>query len=160
MDSERVIIYILGLTVLILPIVGWWRIFSKAGEKGWKCLLPIYNIFIFLRIIKRPDWWIFLYFLAAGTLIFLPFTFLLLYMIDTWRLNDFFGYNNQFYDFYNHNFPHGIHLGHLLSKKGYKLIVYFAFILGQNLVYASFGMPHIAFGKKNDYNEEFFKINK
>ena len=27
-----------------------WRIFTKAGEKGWKCLIPIYNLYILWRI--------------------------------------------------------------------------------------------------------------
>ena len=24
----------------ILSIIAWWRIFAKAGEKGWKAIIP------------------------------------------------------------------------------------------------------------------------
>ncbi len=45
----------------ILMIVVMWRIFSKAGQAGWKILIPIYNIYIYLKIIGRPGWWLILY---------------------------------------------------------------------------------------------------
>ena len=35
------------LAVYILLIVAWWKIFTKAGEAGWKSIIPIYNIYIF-----------------------------------------------------------------------------------------------------------------
>lgn len=38
-----------------------WRIFSKAGQPGWKTLIPIYNFYIYLKIIGRPGWWLLLY---------------------------------------------------------------------------------------------------
>ena len=38
----------LFLTLLMLFVM--WRIFTKAGEKGWKCLIPIYNVYILWRI--------------------------------------------------------------------------------------------------------------
>jgi hypothetical protein len=34
-----------------------WRIFQKAGKPGWACIIPIYNIFVFLQIVKKPLWW-------------------------------------------------------------------------------------------------------
>ncbi|HEU4716353.1 MAG TPA: signal peptidase I, partial [Bacteroidia bacterium] len=36
------------------------KAFEKAGEKGWKALVPVYNFVIWLRIIKRPWWWVLL----------------------------------------------------------------------------------------------------
>ena len=38
------VIAISALTVLIRVICRW-RIFSKAGEKGWKALIPVYNTY-------------------------------------------------------------------------------------------------------------------
>ncbi|MGH7740499.1 MAG: DUF5684 domain-containing protein [Candidatus Eiseniibacteriota bacterium] len=35
-----------------------WRIFSKAGEAGWKCLIPVYGAMVFQRILGRPAWWV------------------------------------------------------------------------------------------------------
>jgi hypothetical protein len=37
-----------------------WKIFIKAGEEGWKSIVPIYNLIIHLKIIKEPSWLIIL----------------------------------------------------------------------------------------------------
>lgn len=42
----------------VLVIIGWWKIFEKAGEAGWKAIIPIYNIYVLLRIVGRPGWMI------------------------------------------------------------------------------------------------------
>lgn len=34
-----------------------WIIFQKAGQSGWKALIPVYNTFVMLHIIRRPLWW-------------------------------------------------------------------------------------------------------
>jgi signal peptidase I len=44
----------------VLLLVGLYKTFEKAGEKGWKAFVPIYNFLIWLKIIKKPWWWIFL----------------------------------------------------------------------------------------------------
>ena len=48
---------ILTLLFVILSIVGLWGIFEKAGEKGWKVLVPFYNWYVWLQIVKKPLWW-------------------------------------------------------------------------------------------------------
>ncbi|MCX6286080.1 MAG: signal peptidase I [Bacteroidetes bacterium] len=47
------------LTVLFSAacIAGLWGIFVKAGEAGWKVLIPFYNLYIWLQIIRKPLWW-------------------------------------------------------------------------------------------------------
>ena len=47
---------IFALAVYILMIIAWWKIFTKAGEAGWKSLIPIYNTYIFSRIIGINFW--------------------------------------------------------------------------------------------------------
>lgn len=49
----------------ILQVVAMWKIFEKAGEAGWKSLIPIYNLYILLKLI-RFNWW-----LLLGLLIFI-----------------------------------------------------------------------------------------
>ena len=47
--------------VVILVIIAEWKIFEKAGEKGWKSLIPIYNQYILFKIIGAKAWfWAFL----------------------------------------------------------------------------------------------------
>jgi len=42
-----------------------WKVFEKAGQPGWACLVPIYNIIIMIRIAKQPEWWILLFFVPG-----------------------------------------------------------------------------------------------
>lgn len=51
------------LVVAVVAIVAMWKIFTKAGEAGWKSIIPIYNIYIMLKIVGRPGWWVLLYFI-------------------------------------------------------------------------------------------------
>lgn len=55
---------IVGLVVGILQLAGMWKVYTKAGEKGWKCIIPIYNLVILFRISGLSPWIIFGY-LAA-----------------------------------------------------------------------------------------------
>lgn len=48
------------LVMVILIIAGFWKTFTKAGEPGWASIIPIYNIYIILRIIGKPWWWLLL----------------------------------------------------------------------------------------------------
>ena len=41
---------VLLLAIAVFSIVCMWRVFVKAGEPGWKCLIPIYNIYVFYKI--------------------------------------------------------------------------------------------------------------
>lgn len=47
--------------IIILLIIAEWKIFEKAGEKGWKSLIPIYGQYILFKIIGAKMWfWAFL----------------------------------------------------------------------------------------------------
>ena len=37
---------IIGLVVGILTIVSQWKVFTKAGRKGWECLIPYHSTFV------------------------------------------------------------------------------------------------------------------
>ena len=36
----------LSLAYYILQYVSYWKLFNKAGEKGWKAIIPFYNTFV------------------------------------------------------------------------------------------------------------------
>lgn len=55
-----VIVY-LGLIVLMIASV--WKIFEKAGQPGWAAIVPIYNMIVLLEVVKKPVWWIVLFFI-------------------------------------------------------------------------------------------------
>lgn len=50
-------------------VAVYWRIFAKAGKPGWAAIIPIYNIIILFQIIKRPVWWLLLFFIPFVNLI-------------------------------------------------------------------------------------------
>jgi hypothetical protein len=48
------------LAVILLWIIGMWKVFTKAGKPGWAAIVPIYNIIVALEIAGKPLWWIIL----------------------------------------------------------------------------------------------------
>lgn len=55
-----VLVGLLYLGVIVLMIASMWKVFTKAGQDGWKAIIPIYNIFVLLKIVGRPGWWLIL----------------------------------------------------------------------------------------------------
>ena len=51
-----VIIIIFG----IVPLVGLWKIFEKAGKPGWGAIIPFYNIYLLTEIAGKDIMWSFL----------------------------------------------------------------------------------------------------
>jgi hypothetical protein len=51
---------IIALLVAVVLIVAMWKVFTKAGQPGWASIIPIYNIYIWCKIVGRPAWWIIL----------------------------------------------------------------------------------------------------
>lgn len=64
-------LFIFGAAVLVFLLWLYYRLFEKAGQAGWKSLVPIYNVVIFLRLGGFSGWWILINFLPFfGQLIF------------------------------------------------------------------------------------------
>ena len=53
------------ITLQILHFLGTWRLYKKAGRKPWEAALPIYSIWVILKITRRPFWWIVLLFIPT-----------------------------------------------------------------------------------------------
>lgn len=51
---------VIGIIFAILVIAGYWLTFVKAGQRGWAAIIPILNLLVLLRVVKRPLWWIIL----------------------------------------------------------------------------------------------------
>ena len=49
------------LVIAVLQIVGMWKVFTKAGEKGWKSIIPFYNIAILYKISGMSPYLVFVY---------------------------------------------------------------------------------------------------
>ena len=49
------------LVIFIVWAVAGWMVFVKAGQAGWKSLIPIYSTYVLLKIVGRPSWWLLLF---------------------------------------------------------------------------------------------------
>jgi len=63
--------------------IGLWFIFKKAGEKPWKSLVPIYNMWVWLKVLSRPKWWM--------LLIIFPFIGIFMFYLMVWKTIRLFG---------------------------------------------------------------------
>ena len=57
------------LAFAIVIIASLWKVFVKAGQPGWACIVPIYNIIVMLKIAGKPVWWIVLFLIPIVSLI-------------------------------------------------------------------------------------------
>ena len=83
------------IPVILIFIAAFWRLYSKAGQPDWAILIPFYNLYIYTQVIKRPRWWILLYFsIAIPAVGALGMVFLSI--IDQLRLAKVFGRSEGF----------------------------------------------------------------
>jgi len=76
------------IIILVISVIAMWKIYSKAGQPGWASLVPFYNLYIFLKIIGRPGWWILLY--------LIPFVNIVISLINAIDLAKVFGRSTIF----------------------------------------------------------------
>ena len=58
------------LLFIIITIESNWKIYKKAGKKGWASIVPIYNVIVLLEIVKKPHWWIIMFIIPFVNIIF------------------------------------------------------------------------------------------
>ena len=61
--------FIIYLALIALILISAWKVYVKAGQPGWGCLIPIYNIYLLLVIAGKPTWWIILFFIPIANLV-------------------------------------------------------------------------------------------
>ncbi len=52
------------LVILVVELIGLWKTFTKAGQAGWKCIIPIYNLVTLYKIAGISPWLILCYLLS------------------------------------------------------------------------------------------------
>ncbi|MDP5198828.1 signal peptidase I [Flavobacterium sp. DG2-3] len=70
MNLSQWLIFI--LIVLIIHGLSTWKLYTKVGRKPIESFIPIYNLVIMMKIIKRPLWWMFLLFIPIINLLMIP----------------------------------------------------------------------------------------
>lgn len=65
-----ILMILLWLAIIVFAILSQWKVFEKASQPGWACLIPIYNFLIILKIANKPWWWIFLMLIPIANIVF------------------------------------------------------------------------------------------
>jgi hypothetical protein len=60
---------LLSVAFLVFEIAAFWKVFAKARQPGWGCLIPIYNLYLLLKITGRPGWWLLLFLIPIVSLV-------------------------------------------------------------------------------------------
>jgi hypothetical protein len=81
-------VIIIGLAVSLFLIIAMWRVFTKAGKPGWASIIPFYNVYVELKIVGRPGWWL--------VLMFIPIVNIVIAIIVTIDLAKSFGKGGGF----------------------------------------------------------------
>jgi len=51
------------LALTIMVFAGFWKTFEKAGEPKWAAIIPIYNLYVLVKISGNAWWWVILFFI-------------------------------------------------------------------------------------------------
>ena len=52
------VMMIVMLVIAVVFVIGAWKMFVKAGQPGLAILIPFYNMYILLKIVGMPGWWL------------------------------------------------------------------------------------------------------
>ena len=58
---------VLLIVIVIIYFIGLWKVFEKAGRKGWLVFIPVYDLWVESEIGDNPGWWALLL-IAANSL--------------------------------------------------------------------------------------------
>lgn len=86
---------VIVIPIVLIAIVAIWRVFTKAGQPGWAVLIPFYNLYVYSQVVKRPGWWMLLYFASIIPVIG-SLAVLFVSIIDSLRLAKLFGKSSGF----------------------------------------------------------------
>lgn len=69
-SGPSALLLLIYLAFIVVTIVAYWKIFVKAGEAGWKSLIPIWNTIVLLRIVGYSWPYIFILIIPLVNIIF------------------------------------------------------------------------------------------
>lgn len=64
--NEILWIFIINILIVLLPAIGLYGMFKKAGVAPWKALVPFYNLWIMTELAGMKKYWFFLQFIPVA----------------------------------------------------------------------------------------------
>lgn len=61
---------IVCLAIVVVILVGWWKMFEKAGKPGWAAIVPFYNFYCLADMAFGNGWLFLLIFVPCASAIF------------------------------------------------------------------------------------------
>jgi hypothetical protein len=49
--------WLFAVTLWVVSVIALWKVFEKAGEPGWKAIIPFYNWYVLFQIAGRNGLW-------------------------------------------------------------------------------------------------------
>ena len=68
-SSALMIFGIICVVLAVFSVAGFWKTFQKAGHAGWLAIIPIVNLYVAIKVAKRPGWWLILYIIPVVNII-------------------------------------------------------------------------------------------
>lgn len=69
-DTFYITYCVVAIILYVLLVIGLYKMFVKAGEPGWKAIIPIYNTYIMFKISwKTSMFWIYFFTVLVGTVL-------------------------------------------------------------------------------------------
>ena len=62
-------VLMIELLLIVVVVVGLWKLFAKAGKPGWAALIPIYNTCMVIDMAGKPIWWVILLFIPVVSIV-------------------------------------------------------------------------------------------
>lgn len=75
---------LISLVVSIVSIIATWKIYVKWGEKGWKILIPFYNMWLYFKHTLGKGW--------MSLLLFIPLVNIVFGYMASWKMFKGFGF--------------------------------------------------------------------
>lgn len=58
-----IVMLLVYLAIIVAVVAGMWKAFEKAGKPGWAAIIPIYNLYVMIKISDNAWWWLILFFI-------------------------------------------------------------------------------------------------
>jgi len=64
--------WILSILYFLATHIAFYKFFENMGVEGWKALVPFYGTYLAIKLIKKPLWWLLIYYLPfAGFIVWM-----------------------------------------------------------------------------------------